>query len=163
VTTSYLSEAIGIVIKKKFNGRSIVYVYITPTRQAKRWYALLKCSVRSRARQPGHSATSASGIAHTSRPHAGLMCECSRAHIRYLVSRFGLSSYEDTIRLVIVIRDNPLTTLLRSFSFSFLTENGCRSMIIRVYLRVPLDVLKLALYALAHQSLTSRLMCQGVP
>ncbi len=31
---------------------------------------------------------------------------------------------------------------------------------IHMYIRVPLDVLKLALYALAHHSLTSRLVCQ---
>ncbi len=49
-----------------------------------------------------------------------------------------------------------LTIFEGSFPYGVRVSAHC----IHMYLRVPLDVLKLALYALAHQSLTSRLVCQ---
>ncbi len=59
-----------------------------------------------------------------------------------------------------VIRDNPWS--LQSLRVRFHTKCGCPHISTCIY-ESSLDVLKLALYALAHHSLTSRLVCQNIP
>src|SRR6266702_3863397 len=56
--------------------------------------------------------------------------------------------------------DQGQSLVLTIFKGSFPHGVRVSARCIHMYLRVPLDVLKLALYALAHQSLTSRLVCQ---